>query len=93
MKIDKIFVKHMHANHADLVMVEKIIEMGHELDMEVIAEGVEPKNNSRSFAKKAATAFRVFCLVARFRRRISCAGLKPIAPTKYSNSVAIQRDH
>ena len=41
LKIDKMFVQHMHANHADLVMVEKIIEMGHELDMEVIAEGVE----------------------------------------------------
>jgi EAL domain-containing protein (putative c-di-GMP-specific phosphodiesterase class I)/CheY-like chemotaxis protein len=41
LKIDKTFVQHMHANHADLVMVEKIIEMGHELEMEVIAEGVE----------------------------------------------------
>jgi EAL domain-containing protein (putative c-di-GMP-specific phosphodiesterase class I) len=41
LKIDKTFVQHMDANHADLVMVEKIIEMGHELDMEVIAEGVE----------------------------------------------------
>ena len=41
LKIDKMFVRNMHANHADLVMVEKIIEMGHELDMEVIAEGVE----------------------------------------------------
>ncbi|MGA9241082.1 MAG: EAL domain-containing response regulator [Silvibacterium sp.] len=41
LKSDKMFVQHMHANHADLVMVEKIIEMGHELDMEVIAEGVE----------------------------------------------------
>ena len=41
LKIDKTFVKHMDASHADLVMVEKIIEMGHELDMEVIAEGVE----------------------------------------------------
>ncbi|HMG86215.1 MAG TPA: EAL domain-containing response regulator [Terracidiphilus sp.] len=41
LKIDKTFVQHMHARHADLVMVEKIIEMGHELDMEVIAEGVE----------------------------------------------------
>jgi EAL domain-containing protein (putative c-di-GMP-specific phosphodiesterase class I)/CheY-like chemotaxis protein len=40
-KIDKSFVKNMHSNHSDLVMVEKIIEMGHELDMEVIAEGVE----------------------------------------------------
>jgi EAL domain-containing protein (putative c-di-GMP-specific phosphodiesterase class I)/CheY-like chemotaxis protein len=41
LKIDKTFVQHMHDNHADLVMVEKIIEMGHELEMEVIAEGVE----------------------------------------------------
>jgi EAL domain-containing protein (putative c-di-GMP-specific phosphodiesterase class I)/FixJ family two-component response regulator len=41
LKIDKMFVQHMHVNHADLVMVEKIIEMGHELEMEVIAEGVE----------------------------------------------------
>jgi EAL domain-containing protein (putative c-di-GMP-specific phosphodiesterase class I)/CheY-like chemotaxis protein len=43
LKIDKTFVKHMDANHADLVMVEKIIEMGHELEMEVIAEGVETR--------------------------------------------------
>jgi EAL domain-containing protein (putative c-di-GMP-specific phosphodiesterase class I)/CheY-like chemotaxis protein len=41
LKIDKTFVMHMHSNHADLVMVEKIIEMGHELEMEVTAEGVE----------------------------------------------------
>ena len=41
LKIDRTFVMHMHSNHADLVMVEKIIEMGHELEMEVIAEGVE----------------------------------------------------
>jgi EAL domain-containing protein (putative c-di-GMP-specific phosphodiesterase class I) len=41
LKIDKLFVQNMHANHSDLVMVEKIIEMGHELEMEVIAEGVE----------------------------------------------------
>ena len=41
LKIDKTFVMNMHANHSDLVMVEKIIEMGHELGMEVTAEGVE----------------------------------------------------
>ena len=41
LKIDKTFVQHMHLNHADLVMVEKIIEMGHELEREVTAEGVE----------------------------------------------------
>ena len=52
LKIDKTFVQHMHANHADLVMVEKIIEMGHELDMEVIAEGVETEEQFRSPARK-----------------------------------------
>ena len=41
LKIDKTFVMHMDSNHSDLVMVEKIIEMGHELEMEVTAEGVE----------------------------------------------------
>ena len=41
LKIDKSFVQNMHSNHSDLVMVEKIIEMGHDLDMEVMAEGVE----------------------------------------------------
>jgi EAL domain-containing protein (putative c-di-GMP-specific phosphodiesterase class I)/CheY-like chemotaxis protein len=40
LKIDKSLVQHMHVNDSDRVMVEKIIEMGHELDMEVIAEGV-----------------------------------------------------
>jgi EAL domain-containing protein (putative c-di-GMP-specific phosphodiesterase class I)/CheY-like chemotaxis protein len=47
LKIDKTFVMHMHSNHADLVMVEKIIEMGHELEMEVIAEGVETDEQLR----------------------------------------------
>ena len=47
LKIDKMFVQNMHANHSDLVMVEKIIEMGHELEMEVIAEGVETEEQYR----------------------------------------------
>ncbi|HEU5457899.1 MAG TPA: EAL domain-containing response regulator [Terracidiphilus sp.] len=41
LKIDKSFVRSMHTNMSDRVMVEKIIEMGHELNMEVVAEGVE----------------------------------------------------
>lgn len=40
LKIDRSLVQNMHANDSDRVMVEKVIEMGHELDMEVIAEGV-----------------------------------------------------
>ena len=52
LKIDKTFVKHMDANHADLVMVEKIIEMGHELEMEVIAEGVETEEQFKILREK-----------------------------------------
>jgi EAL domain-containing protein (putative c-di-GMP-specific phosphodiesterase class I)/CheY-like chemotaxis protein len=52
LKIDRTFVQNMHRNHADLVMVEKIIEMGHELDMEVIAEGVETEEQLRLLQEK-----------------------------------------
>lgn len=52
LKIDRTFVQHMHANHADLVMVEKIIEMGHELDMEVTAEGVETEEQFNLLREK-----------------------------------------
>jgi EAL domain-containing protein (putative c-di-GMP-specific phosphodiesterase class I) len=41
LKIDRIFVLNMHSNHSDRVMVEKTIELGHELGMTVTAEGVE----------------------------------------------------
>lgn len=52
LKIDRTFVQHMHANHADLVMVEKIIEMGHELEMEVIAEGVETEEQFKMLRER-----------------------------------------
>jgi len=41
LKIDKNFVMNMNVNSSDRVMVEKSIEIGHELGMKVIAEGVE----------------------------------------------------
>ena len=41
LKIDRLFVMNMHVNTSDRVMVEKSIEIGHELGMRVIAEGVE----------------------------------------------------
>lgn len=52
LKIDKTFVQHMHMNHADLVMVEKIIEMGHELEMEVTAEGVETEEQLKMLRER-----------------------------------------
>jgi EAL domain-containing protein (putative c-di-GMP-specific phosphodiesterase class I) len=41
LKIDKSFVMDMHSNDRDRIMVQKTIELGHELGMHVIAEGVE----------------------------------------------------
>jgi EAL domain-containing protein (putative c-di-GMP-specific phosphodiesterase class I)/CheY-like chemotaxis protein len=60
LKIDKTFVQHMDANHADLVMVEKIIEMGHELEMEVIAEGVETQEQFNILREKGCDGVQGF---------------------------------
>ena len=43
LKLDMSLVQNMHASHTDRIMVEKTIEMGHELGMEVMAEGVTTK--------------------------------------------------
>lgn len=60
LKIDKMFVQNMYANHSDLVMVEKIIEMGHEMDMEVIAEGVETMDQFRLLREKGCDGVQGF---------------------------------
>jgi len=41
LKIDRSFILEMHKNERDRVIVQKTIEIGHELGMHVIAEGVE----------------------------------------------------
>ena len=41
LKIDKSFVQDMQVNESDRIMVLKTIELGHELGLQVIAEGVE----------------------------------------------------
>jgi EAL domain-containing protein (putative c-di-GMP-specific phosphodiesterase class I) len=41
LKIDRAFIHNMHMNSSDRVMVQKTIEIGHELGMTVTAEGVE----------------------------------------------------
>jgi EAL domain-containing protein (putative c-di-GMP-specific phosphodiesterase class I) len=41
LKIDRSFVGNMHSTESDRVMVRKTIEIGHELGMKVVAEGVE----------------------------------------------------
>jgi EAL domain-containing protein (putative c-di-GMP-specific phosphodiesterase class I)/FixJ family two-component response regulator len=41
LKIDKSFVREVVCNDRNRIMIQKTIEMGHELGMQVIAEGVE----------------------------------------------------
>jgi EAL domain-containing protein (putative c-di-GMP-specific phosphodiesterase class I) len=41
LKIDKSFIQEMLSNERDRIMVQKIIEMAHDLGMQVVAEGVE----------------------------------------------------
>jgi EAL domain-containing protein (putative c-di-GMP-specific phosphodiesterase class I) len=43
LKIDKSFVMNMNGSDSNRVMVQKTIEIGHELDMRVVAEGVETR--------------------------------------------------
>ena len=40
-KIDQSFVRNMQVSNSDHVVVEKTVEIGHELGMKVVAEGVE----------------------------------------------------
>lgn len=42
-KIDKSFVQNMFVDNSSSVTVKKVIEIGHELGMSVVAEGVETK--------------------------------------------------
>ena len=41
MKIDRSFVRNMQVCNSDRIVVEKTVEIGHELGMKVVAEGVE----------------------------------------------------
>ncbi len=52
LKIDKVFVQNMHSNSSDRVMVEKTIEIGHELGMTVTAEGVETEEQLEFLRQK-----------------------------------------
>jgi EAL domain-containing protein (putative c-di-GMP-specific phosphodiesterase class I) len=44
LKIDKSFVQDMIGNDRHRIMVQKIVELGHELGMQVLAEGVETQD-------------------------------------------------
>lgn len=51
LKVDKSFVQSMLKSENSKVTVKKIIEMGHELDMKVVAEGVETKEHLQALGE------------------------------------------
>jgi EAL domain-containing protein (putative c-di-GMP-specific phosphodiesterase class I)/FixJ family two-component response regulator len=44
LKIDKSFVQNLHCNERDRVIAQKTIEIGHQLGMKVVGEGVETQD-------------------------------------------------
>lgn len=49
-KIDQAFIRNMHENKGDQALVKTIIDLAHNFDMEVIAEGVETEQHANMLA-------------------------------------------
>jgi EAL domain-containing protein (putative c-di-GMP-specific phosphodiesterase class I)/CheY-like chemotaxis protein len=52
LKIDQSFVQNLHDTDSDRVVVQKTIEIGHELGMKVVAEGVETQDQMEFIRSK-----------------------------------------
>lgn len=57
LKIDQAFVRNIGLQHADAVIVQTIIGMAHSLQLEVIAEGVETKDQQAFLAQHGCTLY------------------------------------
>jgi predicted signal transduction protein with EAL and GGDEF domain len=55
LKIDKSFVRHMSSNPDDATIVSTIIQMGRNLDLDVVAEGVESEDQLALLQKLGCT--------------------------------------
>lgn len=87
LKIDKSIVENMHLHESDRVMVEKIVEMGHDLHMHVIAEGVmltEQLNLLREIGCDGAQGYL-------FSRPISAAQMKGWLEGYAANPLVVPR--
>jgi diguanylate cyclase (GGDEF)-like protein/PAS domain S-box-containing protein len=50
LKVDRSFVKHLHENQSDAVIVRSTVDLGHNLGLRVVAEGVEDKATLKHLA-------------------------------------------
>ena len=60
-KIDRAFVMNLGKNPQSAAIVRAVIDLGHGLDMSIVAEGVETASNWPSSPRKAATPCRAIC--------------------------------
>jgi EAL domain-containing protein (putative c-di-GMP-specific phosphodiesterase class I) len=62
LKIDGSFVQHMHGNADDAAIVRSIITLGHDLGLEVVAEGVETRETYDQLAALGCDTIQGFLL-------------------------------
>jgi EAL domain-containing protein (putative c-di-GMP-specific phosphodiesterase class I) len=60
LKIDRSFVMEMQANSSDRVMVAKSIEIGHDMGMKVVAEGVETEQQLQALRRSGCDSAQGF---------------------------------
>ena len=80
LKIDRSFVIGMSHNESDLVLVHSAVDLGHNLGMHVVAEGVEDAATNRRSLIWGATWFRDTTCAGRRVPPISSPGSTPTRP-------------
>lgn len=77
-KIDKLFIDQILSNSDDLAIVDAIIKLGHTLGLEVIAEGVEQKEQAMALYKNGCDAIQGYLIS------------KPMAPDTFLDWLSVQ---
>ena len=76
-KVDRSFVMDMMTNRRDSCIVQAVIDLGHNLGLEVVAEGVEDRASLEQPLPGAATTAQGYISVGLYRRRTSPPGWRP----------------
>jgi diguanylate cyclase (GGDEF)-like protein len=75
-KIDKSFVRGIAADHRDRAVVRSAVQLGHALDLEVVAEGVEDEDTYRYLAREGCDLVQGYLLSP------------PLAPDRFAEWLA-----